>query len=995
MLGLAVSPLLAVFAAVDLAIAATPIISAVGSKFFTSSGDQFYIKGIAYQLIPNDPLIDTDQCKRDAKQMQDLGANAIRVYHVDPTADHKGCMDAFADVGIYLFVDLDDFPTQIQPTTPSWNPSQLAAFSAVLDEFQKYDNTAGVFVGNEVLTTGSTMTYHGGQEHRTDQLTAETSGAAPYVKAAVRDIKAYRDSKNYRKIPVGYSAADVPGLRPMLQNYLACGDNDAERAEFYSLNVYEWCGESSYDGSGYSQLEKNATGYNVPIFVSETGCREPRPRLFGDQASIFGQDMAGTWSGAIVYEWIQEANDYGLISYGPMVNPNVSTDALDGYPRSGTPTTVSPDYGNLKSQWATLSPSGEKLSVYSASASITPPACPTSTEGGWIVNGNAPLPSVGQTLDSAATASSAASTPTGSAAQASASATGGGATTGNKEITRMVIPTRSTFGAAHSSVASSVVPYAPPRLHNEIESPLLAPETKDDNSTAPMGLQKTNPSFHLLVPATESNSNLCKTLLSSFVLAYPPPTLINYGKKFDGDSWDKGTHTGKIRGVYDYLSNKDKVADDDMVLVIDGYDIWFQLPPVIMIKRYHQLVHEATVRLRRRYGTEPKEPEGAETRTEVAAKYSQSVVFGADKLCWPNSADDPACAAIPYSTLPKDAYGPLTDTDSEGFLNRPRFLNSGTVMGPVKDVRAIYEVAVRKVEEENRGTIGDQFVFAEIFGEQEYQRETQRQSTQGAGGRWYEWLSNALGASDSPLAANQTIKNMTVVPGRRYEFGIGLDYESKMFQTMTHSANDVEFITYNDTALFPGIIEKHPNLKQTPFALPVDIQKAHGPFWYSSPGNHSLEPKDSFLLPHSNYLDDLPERIDWYDAPLATNLYSPSVPTLLHINGDKAPLNDWWPSMWYHPYSRALVRRYIRSTQTRKAAQAAAAGGQTWWDMRGGRGGVWTDNAEWKSWNEVCKGTEEEVFGDGKGRWGKEEGSHKVTNYFGTVIIGDEDEDEG
>lgn len=47
--------------------------------------------------------------------MQDLGANAIRVYHVDPTADHKGCMDAFADVGIYLFVDLDDFPTQIQP----------------------------------------------------------------------------------------------------------------------------------------------------------------------------------------------------------------------------------------------------------------------------------------------------------------------------------------------------------------------------------------------------------------------------------------------------------------------------------------------------------------------------------------------------------------------------------------------------------------------------------------------------------------------------------------------------------------------------------------------------------------------------------------------------------------------------------------------------------------------------------------------------------------
>ena len=36
--------------------------------------------------------------------------------------------------------------------------------------------------------------------------TANGSGAAPYVKAALRDVKSYRDSKNYRKIPVGYSA---------------------------------------------------------------------------------------------------------------------------------------------------------------------------------------------------------------------------------------------------------------------------------------------------------------------------------------------------------------------------------------------------------------------------------------------------------------------------------------------------------------------------------------------------------------------------------------------------------------------------------------------------------------------------------------------------------------------------------------------------------------------------------------------------------------------
>jgi Glucanosyltransferase len=49
--------------------------------------------------------------------MKTLGANAIRVYHVDSTADHTGCMSAFANVGIYLFVDLDTFITAIDPVS--------------------------------------------------------------------------------------------------------------------------------------------------------------------------------------------------------------------------------------------------------------------------------------------------------------------------------------------------------------------------------------------------------------------------------------------------------------------------------------------------------------------------------------------------------------------------------------------------------------------------------------------------------------------------------------------------------------------------------------------------------------------------------------------------------------------------------------------------------------------------------------------------------------
>jgi hypothetical protein len=49
--------------------------------------------------------------------MQTLGTNSIRVYHVDPTADHSGCMGVFAKAGIYVLVDLDTFSTYILPVS--------------------------------------------------------------------------------------------------------------------------------------------------------------------------------------------------------------------------------------------------------------------------------------------------------------------------------------------------------------------------------------------------------------------------------------------------------------------------------------------------------------------------------------------------------------------------------------------------------------------------------------------------------------------------------------------------------------------------------------------------------------------------------------------------------------------------------------------------------------------------------------------------------------
>lgn len=329
--------------------------------------------------------------------MATLGTNSIRVYHVDPYANHDGCMDAFAKHGIYVWLDLDTFNTTIEQTAPVWTTEMFIAFTQVMDVFQQYDNVGGFWIGNEVINT------------------LAGSPSAPYVKAAVTDMKAYMTGKKYRQIPIGYSAADIAELRPALQNYLTCGEDPKESIDFYGLNSYEWCGDATYESSGYVNLQTISEGYNVPLFFSETGCNVGGARTFNDQAAIFGPKMVDTWSGSIIYEWVQEANKYGLVTYG---NGGIYGDQM--------PIPIQPDYSNLAGQWKTIIPSGVAEASYTPSLSA--PACPSKTAGAWAVDGSPPLPTLGAKVVSQAVANnnaiptmppSAGPTPTGFKADSS------------------------------------------------------------------------------------------------------------------------------------------------------------------------------------------------------------------------------------------------------------------------------------------------------------------------------------------------------------------------------------------------------------------------------------------------------------------------------------------------------------------------------------------------------------------------------------------------
>lgn len=129
--------------------------------------------------------------------------------------------------------------------------------------------------------------------HRTDSRIETDSGAAPFLLTATVDLRAYGESKGYRRIPIGYSATDT-GALPMLQDYLVCRSNTTERLDFYALNSYRWCGQSTFSESGYNVILQSTENYPVPIFFSEVGVRPSHHAARSCLLTIFAVQYCST-----------------------------------------------------------------------------------------------------------------------------------------------------------------------------------------------------------------------------------------------------------------------------------------------------------------------------------------------------------------------------------------------------------------------------------------------------------------------------------------------------------------------------------------------------------------------------------------------------------------------------------------------------------------------------------------------------------------------------
>lgn len=407
--------------------------------------------------------------------------------------------------------------------------------------------------------------------------------------------------------------------------------------------------------------------------------------------------------------------------------------------------------------------------------------------------------------------------------------------------------------------------------------------------------------LHILLPTTIGDVNLCKTMLSARAMGYPEPVILGWGDKFD--TWyllGGGSHVAKISKVLEWLESKGPESDNDLVMMMDAFDIWFQLPPETLIERYHSINERANRRISKHMG-KAAELEGIK----------QTVIFGAGKRCAPNQLHTLACYTVPMSPVPDDIYGANTDTvigRNKYTSSRQRFLNSGYIIGPVSDMRKMFRKAWSKVQkwpnpdpaDNGSGSSGfmyhgsDQSVFAAMFGEQEFQREVMRRRHASTWTKQYQKSFRKTPVSKiegvevpdilNPPFTHQTMKHL---PGRPCEFGMGMDYFSDLGHQTANAETDAMWLRYDDD--FDTLVNK--------------TRKDRNEFDCPYRGDGKI-PADMKIYDPATFL---PRQRQWEQINLYTNLCTGTIPVMAHFNGDKMARQRQWPQFWVQEYGHWLV----------------------------------------------------------------------------------------
>ncbi|KAK6396776.1 hypothetical protein LTR65_008674 [Meristemomyces frigidus] len=342
--------------------------------------------------------------------------------------------------------------------------------------------------------------------------------------------------------------------------------------------------------------------------------------------------------------------------------------------------------------------------------------------------------------------------------------------------------------------------------------------------------------------------------------------------------------------------------DDHTVLLLDGPYSWFQLRPEVLLSRYHSILEKANERL----------VKGFDRRAVTEGGMKQSVVFSGQR-CRSGPSDQVSCV--------RSSVSKRSDTN-------PHSLDIGSIIGPAKDLRAIFDRAAAKLEH-STNAVDAQSVFDDIFNQQQIRREAIRQQSWSVPKRTWSSLAEMVGLGGTVLDSNID-SNIDV--DETYEFGISVDAANELGLSVNGNVDNIEWIQHSSAS----------GLRDSPSSLPTDIAESMPPFWTTSGYGVPLETR-------------------WEDVNLLADTDTEAIPAIISFSaGNVSTLQTTgWNKLWMHSHAQKLYEAQIPVPRLPLASIVDGGGVEhIFWnpDTRLERDGAKTFAGEWVAWQDICRG---------------------------------------
>ena len=456
--------------------------------------------------------------------------------------------------------------------------------------------------------------------------------------------------------------------------------------------------------------------------------------------------------------------------------------------------------------------------------------------------------------------------------------------------------------------------------------------------------------LHYLVPATKPSLGLCYNLVSSAANRFPVPTLLGYNGATGDSATTNVPHLAKLRLVARYLDRLRPEDDDDLVLIVDGPGVVMQLPPEVLIERYFEARKRSEARMAERLGVTVEDARSRGMR--------QTLFWGPDMRCSP---DDPAaarCWAVPKSDVLSD--DPRARDGGVPFHD-VRYLNSGTAMGPVAEMRALMAAALAEMEEDTKNNLEeadakgdsaqDQDYVGDLFGRQEYYRSLETTGKEPPGG------------PDNRRIPSKRHKD------QRTEHHMAIDYKSILFQPRAGYGAFLRHMRFDR----PGfkahtnsdVLAQGDDFAPRDIHMPTNVRYALARLYSSIPRAHPGSAAAGAWVA---------------GVELGVNLVTGHIYAAWHCAGDdtEALLRGEVARTWWYRHARSLVRASVRALQGGELITPQLLDGRQWapkmvypdgGTLRDELGGAWVDegDGEFVEWARLCGRYGEALFAGEEG----------------------------